>query len=221
MYSSTVWVSLFSFNASLESIQSGIFCFSLHYVYLIDAVTFRLRFYIKNVEMTNFFSGVDYETSTNFPLATGWEHNDWIFIFGCTVPLSRTLNTELWLTGYVGVLDAVFSLSPAGTQQSIWMMNQPTRLSRACCRAELLLLLLQLLASHPAGGRRHSPDWCRCTECFFFLFCFFFFYNGKRATAPPSFIMQNATAIMNVFFCAKKMLLRCNVFHKRPCDNGS
>lgn len=30
------------------------------------------------------------------------------------------------------------------------------------------------------------------------------------------FIMQNATAIMNVFFCAKKMLLRCNVFHERP-----
>lgn len=51
--------------------------------------------------------------------------------------------------------------------------------------------------------------------CFVVAF-FFLFYNGNRAPAPPSFIMQNATAIMNVFFCAKKMLLRCDVFHKRP-----
>lgn len=72
------------------------------------------------------------------------------------------------------------SFSPAGTQPSIWMMNQPTRLSRACCsRTELL----PLLASQPAGRRRHSPDWCRCTECFSFLVFFFFcilFFIGKK-----------------------------------------
>lgn len=109
-------------------------------------------------------------------------------------------------------------LSPAGTQPSIWMMNQPIRLSRACCsRTELLL---QLLASHPAGG-----DATLLTDVgaqnFFFFGCFFYFLMEKELQLRPTFIMQNATAIMNVFFCAKKMLLRCNVFDKRPCYNGS
>ncbi len=107
-------------------------------------------------------------------------------------------------------------------QASEWWINQQdyqehAAVGRSCCYNCLPHTLL--------GGRRHSPDWCRCTECFFFvfLFCFYFYFlmEKKRATAPPSFIMQNATAIMNVFFCAKKMLLRCNVFHKRPCDSGS
>lgn len=114
----------------------------------------------------------------------------------------------------------ILFLSPAGTQPSIWMMNQPTRLSRACCSRTKLLLLL--LASHPAGGRRHSPDWCRCTECFWILISAFFnFITEKELQLRPSFIMQNATAIMNVFFCAKKMLLRCNVFDTRPFNSGS
>lgn len=44
---------------------------------------------------------------------------------------------------------------------------------------------------------------------FFFSFLLFYFMMEKELQLRPSFIMQNATAMINVFFCAKKMLLRC------------
>lgn len=57
-------------------------------------------------------------------------------------------------------------------------------------------------------SRRHSL--CRCTEC---LCCFSFVDNGgKELRRRPRFLMQNATAVTNVFFCAKKTLLGCKCF---------
>lgn len=68
----------------------------------------------------------------------------------------------------------------AGTQPSIWMMNQPIRLSKACCsRTELLPHTL------PGGDTTFLTDVHRIF--FVFVLLIFLLYIGKRATAPPHF----------------------------------
>lgn len=85
------------------------------------------------------------------------------------------------------------------------MMNQPIRLSRACCRRTELPL--QLLASHSARGHATlltDVSAQNYYDSFFFVFAFLKIYNGKKRAAapPPTFIMQKC-------YCHYKRLFLC------------
>lgn len=123
---------------------------------------------------------------------------------------SRVTFTDPWTDPSVSssVLSGLsIHLSLAGTQPSIWMMNRPTRPSRACCSSSRTETLVQPLAScRFRETSMPSPNYVGAQNVLFY------FKWRKSCTFYNAKCYCHYARIL----CAKKMLLRFKCFRWRP-----